>query len=160
MARFVRLRLIASIIVLTAAPLNEAPAAPPPPPPSYVMDVAHLLTNQEDTGTIARLSNFVADDVRAYVNDKLVADGKANWTRYWAPARHSLGGVLAYSPDWRANGSLMIVDEYDTVNRADLPPGFVADPRYTSRATLYQFGPDHKIHAIRTIVGGGFWIKP
>ena len=80
--------------------------------------------------------------------------------RHWAQARNSLGGVLAYSPDWRENGSLMIVDEYDIVDRSNLPPDFLADPRMTSRATLYQFGADHKIHVIRTIVGGGFWIKP
>ena len=152
-------RVFAAAIVLAAAPLMGARAAPPPPPPSYVMDVAHLLTN-EGAGTITQLSNFIAEDVREYLNDKLVANGKADWARYWAPARSSVGRVLAYSPDWRENGSLMIVDEYDTVDRSNLPANFVADPRMTSRATLYQFGADHKIHAIRTIVGGGFWIKP
>lgn len=152
--------IIAAALGSAAMPLTSARAAPPPPPPSYVMDVAHLLTRQESAGTIAQLSGFVAGDVREYVNDKLVARGKADWARYWATAHISAGRVLALSPDWRDSGSLMIVDEYDTVDRSNLPPNFVADPRMTSRATLYQFGPDHKIHVIRTIVGGGFWIKP
>jgi hypothetical protein len=160
MVSLARLALFASTIALAAAPLTRALAAPPPPPPSYVMDVAHLLTAKEDAGTITQLAGFVADDVRDYVNDEIVADGKTVWMREWAAARRSPGRVLAYSPDWRDNGSLMIVDEYDTVDRSDLPLNFIADPRMTSRATLYQFGPDHKIHAIRTIVGGGFWIKP
>src|SRR5206468_7958036 len=101
----------------------------------------------------------VADDVQEYVNDRLVAAGKANWLRYWATPRISGGRVLAYSPDWRDNGTLMIVDEYDTVDRSKLPSMFLADPRFTSRATRYEFGPDHKIHSIRSLVGGGFWIK-
>ena len=147
-------------LALSISPLTGAQAAPPPPPPSWVMDVAHLLTGQESAGTIPELSDFVADDVRAYVNDELVADGKANWSRYWATAGITPGRVLGYSPDWRDNGSLMIADEYDTVDRSKLPPNFIADPRMTSRATLFQFGPDHKIHAIRTLIGGGFWIKP
>jgi hypothetical protein len=140
--------------------LTAAGAAPPPPPPSYVVEVARLLTAQAGPGTVTQLSNFVADDVREYVNDRLVADGKSSWMRSWATVPTSLGRVLAYSPDWRDSGSLMIVDEYDTVDRSNLPPHFMADPRMTSRATLYQFGADHKIHVIRTIVGGGFWIKP
>ena len=123
------------------------------------MDVAHLLTKQEGPGTLTQMSNFVADDVREYQNDELVADGKASWVRHWAAARNSLG-VLSYSPDWRENGSLMIVDQYDTLDRSNLPRDFLADRRMTSRATLYQFGADHKIHVIRTIVGGGFWTKP
>jgi hypothetical protein len=121
--------------------------------------VANLLTHEEDNTTNGRLSNFVAEDVRVYVNDKLVADGKAEWIRYSASAHISLGRVLAYSAGWGSNATLMIADAYDTVDRSNLPPNFIADPRPISRATLYQFGPDHKIHAIRAIVGGQFWIK-
>jgi hypothetical protein len=124
------------------------------------MDVAHLLAGEESSATIPQLSSFIGDDVREYVNDRLVATGKADWTRSWAAAPISRGRVLAYSPDWRNSGSLMIVDEYDTVDRSNLPPNFIADPRMTSRATLFQFGADHEIHVIRTILGGGFWIKP
>ena len=54
----------------------------------------------------------------------------------------------------------MIVDQFDTVDRSSLPPDFVADPRFETRATLYEFGADHKIHAIRTLVGTAFWIRP
>jgi len=115
--------------------------------------------SEEGTAAIRQLSSYVAEDVREYLNDKLVADGKASWVQHWTKTRVS-GHVLAYSPDWRDNGSLMIVDQYDTVERWSLPPNSIADPRMISRATLFQFGPDRKIHVIRTILGGGFWIKP
>lgn len=154
-----RIGLVASALVLMAAPLASAEAAPPPPPPSYVSAVADLLTREEDATTITKLSGFVADDVRAYLNGKLVADGKARWASYYAAARRSPGRLVAYSAGWEANGTLMIVDQYDTVDRSKLPAGFVADPRPISRATLYQVGPDHKIHAIRTLIGGQFWIR-
>jgi hypothetical protein len=153
-------KLLFAAAALIAGMSTPAAASPPPLPPTYVMDVAHLLTGKGDTGTIPKLSNFIADDVRAYVNDELVAGGKRAWMRYWTHSRASGGRVLGYSPDWRDNGALMIVDEYDTVDRSNLPPNCLADPRMTSRATLYMFGPDHKIHSIRTILGGGFWIKP
>src|SRR5947208_2288875 len=112
-----------SCVALIAAP---ASAAPPPPPPSYVSTVADLLTHKADSSTVSQLSNFVADDVRAYVNDKLIAHGKADWMRHYAPARRSLGRVLAYSAEWQENGSVMVVDEYDAVDRSKLPPNIIA----------------------------------
>jgi hypothetical protein len=115
--------------------------------------------SEEGAAAITQLSGFVAEDVREYLNDKLVAEGKESWVRHWTETRVS-GYVLAYSPDWRDNGSLMIVDQYDTVERWTLPPNSIADPRMISRATLFQFGRDNKIHVIRTILGGGSWIKP
>lgn len=160
MARFERLASVGCFIGLAITPLSGAMAAPPPPPPSYVMDVANLLTHQEDATTTSKLSDYIADDVRTFVNDRLVTRGKADWLRYSASARPNMGRVLAFSADWRDDGSLMIVDEYDMVDRSKLPPHFLADPRMTSRATLYQFGPDQKIHAVRTLIGGGFWIAP
>jgi hypothetical protein len=157
----VRLGQFALAIAFMAAPLTDAAASPPPPPPSYVEAVATLLTHEEDAGTMAKLSNFVADDVRAYVNDQLVADGKTAWMRHYAAVHPRAGAVLGYSDGWQKDGaSLMIVDQYDTVDRSNLPATIVMDPRYSTRATLYQFGPDRKIHAIRTLIGTGFWIKP
>src|SRR5437588_9783596 len=154
-----RFRLFASAIALVAAPLARAAASPPPPPPQYVMDVATLLTENEDAGTAARLASFIADDVRVYENAKLVVNGKAAWMRQETNAKISRGGTLAFSEGWKDGGTLMIVDEYDTVDRSNLPPNFVADPRTATRATLYQFGSDGKIHAINTVIAGGFWIK-
>jgi hypothetical protein len=155
----VRLGQFASVIALLATPLAGAAASPPPPPPSYVEAVASLLSHAEDADAVTKLSRFVADDVRAYVNDRLVADGKAAWMRHYAAS--GIGTVLGYSDGWQKDGaSLMIVDQYDTVDRSNLPATTVMDPRYSTRATLYQFGQDRKIHAIRTLIGTGFWIKP
>lgn len=135
-------------------------AAPPPPPPSYVAQVEELLTRPAESNTIAQLSDFVAPDVQAYENDRLVAKGRAEWMRRYRSSRVTAGSVLAHNEAWDTNGgSLMIVDQFDTVNRSKLPRTFVADPRYTGRVTLYQFGTDQKIHAIRTLIGGGFWMK-
>jgi len=149
-----RLVLCASA-TLIAAPLS---AAPPPPPPSYVSDVATLLT--ANSAPQARLVDFVADDVRVYVNDRVVAQGKANWLQY-ASVRPASAGLLGYSEGWAEDGgSLMIVDQFDTIDRSKLPKDFIVDARFDTRSTLYEFGKDHKIHAIRTLIGTGFWIKP
>ena len=146
-----------ALAALAAAPLS---AAPPPPPPSYVSDVAALLTKAGDQSQ-PRIADFVARDVKVYVNGRLVAQGKADWLRRYAAHRPESAELLGYSEGWDANGgSVMIVDQFDTVDRSKLPAIFVADPRYDTRSTLYQFGRDHKIHAIRTLITTGFWIKP
>jgi hypothetical protein len=149
--------LLVSIIGFPAAPLQSTDAAPPPPPQAYVRAVADLLTENETANTLEQLSSYVADDVRAFVNDKLVSDGKADWLRHYVPAPNR---PMAVSAGWQNNGSLMLVDVVDSVDRSELSRGFIADPDYLSRVTLYQFGPDHEIHAIRTLVGGGFWTRP
>jgi len=121
------------------------------------MDVAKLLTANEGASVLTQLANYVADDVRVYVNSKLAADGKADWMRQLAKSR--MGRLLAFSEGWKDGGTLMIVDEYDAADRSNLPPTFVTDPRPETRAALYQFGTDHKIHAIHTVIATGFWIK-
>ena len=69
--------------------------------------------------------------------------------------------ILSFSEGVDAKGaSLMIVDQFDMVDRSNLPPDFLADPRFETRATLYEFGADHKIRAIPMLVGTGFWIWP
>jgi hypothetical protein len=139
---------------------TTAGAAPPPPPPSYVTAVATLLTDKGNASAVNRLSNFVADDVRVYVNDRLVADGKPNWMRHITAIPPRAGEPLAYSEGWKDGGSLMIVDQYDTIDRSNQPPDFLSDPRYATRTTLYQFAADGKIHVIRAVTADGFWVKP
>ena len=148
---------LCALAALFAAPL---PAAPPPPPPSYVSDVATLLTANGGSEPQARIAEFVADDVKVYVNDRMVAQGKAAWLNY-AGSRPASAGLLGHSEGWaEGGGSLMIVDQFDTIDRSKLPKDFIVDPRFDARSTLYEFGEDQKIHAIRTLIGAGFWIKP
>jgi len=45
------------------------------------------------------------------------------------------------------SGELLVFDEVDPIAPADI----VADPRWTTRATLYEFGPDQLIHTVRII---------
>ena len=145
---------------LIASPFSAAVASPPPPPPEYVMEVGNLLTANENAGTNSVLADFVASDVQVSVNGKLVANGKADWLRQQAATKPVGGNVLAYSEGWQNGGSLLVVDEYDTVDRSKLPPGFLADPRPATRSTLYRFSTDRKIHAIETLTADGFWIRP
>jgi hypothetical protein len=153
------LRPFAWAAALIGAPFPAAFASPPPPPPEYVVEVGKLLTANENAGTGAQLANYIASDVQVSVNGKLIANGKADWLRQEETAKPVGGYVLAYSEGWKNGGSLLVVDEYDAVDRSKLPPGFLADPRPATRSTLYQFGEDGKIHAIETLITDGFWIK-
>jgi hypothetical protein len=145
-----------------ATPVTSAKAISPPPPPAWVTVESDLIALDKGDDAIAReqLSHFVADNVRVYINDKLVADGKANWLKFYGPAPIGHGRVVAGSGNWQANDSLMVIEEFDSVDRSKLPPGLLADSGHLSRVTLYEFGPDRRIHAIRTLVGGGVWTKP
>lgn len=157
-------RIVSAAFSLAAmvVPLVNAAAVPPPPPPAWVTVEADLIALEKGTDATAgeQLSYFVADNVRVYLNDKLAADGKADWLRHYGPAPFGRGRILATSGNWQTNDSLMVVEQFDSVDRSKLPPGALASSGNVSRATLYQFGTDHKIHAIRTLVGGGAWSKP
>lgn len=135
-------------------------AAPPPPPPAYVEDVRALVTAPMKADSVTRLAEYIADDVRWYDNGKLLAAGKAGWLRVQPSAKVAPARVIGFSEGWQDGGNLLVVDEYDTVDRSNLPPNFLADPRMVTRATLYQFGSDRRVHVIRTLVGGSFWIQP
>lgn len=145
--------------ILTAIPLRSASAAPPPPPPSYVTEVAALLTANEGAPQ-TRIADLVADDVKVFVNDRKVAQGKRSWLRY-ASHQPVSAGLLGYSEGRVQNGGVLaIVDQFDTIDGSNLPKTLIADPRFDTRSTLYEFGADAKIHAIRMLVATGFWIKP
>jgi hypothetical protein len=99
-----------------------------------VTEVAKLLTDSAHEATASDLAQYVANDVRLYVNDKLVAEGKADWIRQEAKVVIG-GGLLGYSEGWKEGGSLLIADQYDIVDRSSLPPGFMPPaPRCISSA--------------------------
>jgi hypothetical protein len=158
----VRIVVAAFSVAAMVMPLANAAAVPPPPPPAWVTVQADLIALDKGTDATAgeQVSYFVANDVRVYINDKLVADGKADWLNHYGPEPLGRGRVLAISGNWRTNDSLMVVEQFDSVDRSKLPAGVLPDSGNLSRVTLYQFGTDHKIHAIRTVLGGGAWSKP
>lgn len=149
------------LAILMATPLASADAISPPPPPAWVTVESDLVALDKgvDPTAAEQLSNFVADDVRAYVNGKLVAEGKADWLRHYGSAAIGRGRVVASSGNWQTNDSLMVVEQFDSVGRSKLAGG-VAESGHVSRVTLYHFGPDHKIHAIRSLISGGAWTRP
>ena len=138
---------------------SSAVAAPPPPPPSYVSDASKILTSPNlEVGKIASL---FADDVKVYRNGKLIADGRPAWLKLRsAEAERYNGRVLGYSESYggysEGGGDLLVFDTYDTVDRRNLPPTFIADPRPATRSTLYQFGDDRLIHNVRIAEVAGF----
>jgi hypothetical protein len=153
-----------SFSALSLVIASSVAASPPPPPPEYVYEAANVLTRPaaEDPPMFTRL---FAEDMSAFQNGKIVAKGKAAWLKWHAVmmARYD-GRVLGYSESSAGSsdggGDLLVVDTFDTVDRSDLPPQFVADPRMATRSTLYQFGSDHLIHVVRISRVGGFWITP
>lgn len=151
-----RYRLVFLAPILATAPA----AAPPPPPQQYVDEATQILVgqaNQEPSG----FASLFADDVTAFENGRLVANGKRAWLKWHASSAAHDSVILGYSESsagyGSAGGDLLVLDTFDTVDRAKLPTGFVADTRAASRSTLYQFGPDHLIHVVRMELTAGFW---
>jgi hypothetical protein len=155
----VRLALSIALIAL-ACPVIAA-VSPPPPPPEYVWNAGKLLTTPGVRNASA-LAPLFADDVMAFQNGKLIAKGKEAWLKWMAvaPGARVLGFSESSAGYGDAGGELLIVDTFDTVDRTNLPRGFVADPRMASRPTLYQFGADHLIHFVRISRTAGFWMRP
>jgi hypothetical protein len=131
-------------------------ASPPPPPPSYVSEATSALVDAND---IQDLDRFLAADVHAYQQGKLVAAGKAKAMELLSGAVRHKHRVEAYSDgNDLKGGSILIVDSYDPSDAA--PPAYsVVDPRLVSRATLYVFGQDHLIHNVQILEATGFWVR-
>jgi hypothetical protein len=132
--------------VLSLALASPAIAAPPPAPPEYIYDASKILASHS-AHDVTKMAPLFADDVKAYRNGQLIADGKGAWLKLRADeaARYN-GRVIAFS---QGRDDLLVVDTYETVDRRNLPPTFLADPRPAARSTLYEFGKDQLIHAVR-----------
>jgi hypothetical protein len=102
------------------------------------------------------------DDVVAFENGATIAKGRAEWLKWRARATPAgPGRTIGYSEGYMEGPpSVLIVDMYDTVDRAKVPPTWMVDPSIATRATLYEFGPDHLIHVIRILRTPGFWVTP
>ncbi|MDB5692081.1 MAG: hypothetical protein JWO81_1144 [Alphaproteobacteria bacterium] len=150
--------------ILALAVASTADAAPPPAPPQYVYDASKILASPV-IQDVAKIAPLFADDVKVYRNGRLAADGKTAWLRLRASesARYN-GRVLGYSEGSAGSGDgegdLLVIDTYDTVDRRNLPPTFIADSRMATRSTLYQFGNDRLIHAVRIAEVAGFLETP
>lgn len=156
------MRVFVSVLALAFA--SPSVAAPPPAPPEYVFEATKILA-ASGSQDAARVAPLFADDVKAYRNGGLVAAGKAAWlTLRAAKAAHFNGDVAGLSQGWASSGQgggdLLVIDTYDSVDRTDLPPHFLADPRVVTRSTLYQFGQDGLIHAVRIAEVAGFLETP
>ena len=149
------MRHVLSAIALMA-PL-PALASPPPPPPEYVSRAAKVLTATKAPDA-AQYAPLLADDVTVFENGKTVATGKAAWINVWSKnTGHPSGRVIGYSEN---EGDLLVIDTFDAVDRTNLPPTSIADPRMVTRSTLYQFGSNHLIHFIRIEKTSSFWMTP
>lgn len=142
-------------LLLLLAPAVQA--APPPAPPEYVYHARQILTAAGGADVVT-LAPLFADDLTISENGKTLASGKDAGVKLLAASmRGKARRVVLYS---EGDGDLMVVDTWDTVDRANLPPTFIADPRMAARSTLYQFGDDQRIHAVRIMSATGFWAVP
>jgi hypothetical protein len=152
------MRFVAMLVSLALA--SSAAASPPPPPPEFVMNSADVLAADVDAASIDRWSALFADDVVASLNGTLLVRGKADWV---ALARANIGKVnrrldgytMSSSPSEGSTGELLVIDEIDAIP----PPRAhtLFDPRWSTRATQYEFGSDHLIHTVRILEAKGFF---
>lgn len=146
-----------SVLLMTLALLPGAHAAPPPGPPAYVNGARKALTAPSGIDAAA-LAPLFSDDVAVFENGKTIATGKSEWLKLLIVVlQNKSRRVVLYN---EGAGDLLIIDTYDAVDRTGLAPTFIADPRMEARSTLYQFGPDHLIHAVRISSATGFWAAP
>jgi len=107
------------------------------------------------------IAPLFASDVIVSENSQVVATGKAAWLRWRQAERKSYHGRTIGFSSASANeheaGSLLVLDSFDTIDTANLPPGIVMDARLSTRSTLYRFGNDHLIHRVEMAKVSGFW---
>lgn len=149
------MRSVIAIFFVTLA--STASASTPPPPPEYVMSAAEIITSPHQD--IASLRKIFANDLVAEKAGKAICTGQSSWLKY-AKDHAQARSIIGYSGGWSDKaGDLMVVDSYDSVDRAGLPSTAIADARPATRSILYRFGSDEKIHHIYIQEIKGIWIK-
>jgi hypothetical protein len=94
-----------------------------------------------------------ADDLHVFLNDNEIVQDKAAWiTSQKARLGKVDRNVIGYS---EGQDSVLVVDQYDDRSALPIRPGLIFDSRFVTRAERYQFGPDHLIHEVRMVQGGG-----
>lgn len=130
-----------------------ASAAPPPPPPEYIANAAQTLTAQITPDNFGAYAAVFASDTRVFLDGAVIAANKATWT---ALQKALVGKVdrkiIGYS---EGINSLFVVDQYDDRSALATSTNLLLDARYVTRAEVYEFGPDHLIHQVRIVQGGG-----
>jgi hypothetical protein len=145
-------------IAMTGA--SVASAAPPPPPPAFMDLIAKQLVPTQTVASFDRYAAFLANDLKVTVDGREIAANKSAWL---AIERNRLGKVdrLVYG---FAEGSdkLLVLDRFDDRSDEHCPTegACVFDSRYHVRATQYQIGPDHLVHAIRILESDSFLRTP
>ena len=148
-------------ILAVAVLACPAAASPPPPPPPYVSQAATILAGNTVDAASDGYAALFANDVVVDLNGNAIAAGKAAslqliQSRLSKFHRRIDGYTLASMPEPGSSGELLVIDEVDPVAPADM----VADARWTTRATLYQFGSEGHIHHVRIVEAAGFLQVP
>jgi hypothetical protein len=126
---------------------GPATSSLPPPPQDYVWEASKTLTDATVKDQAA-IEPLFADDVVASLNGQRIASGKEAWLKWWSDDRsHFYGATRGYSMGRKGDGVLLVVDQHDVRDNYTSPPP-PGDPRWTTRSTLFIFGPDRMIHAV------------
>jgi hypothetical protein len=147
---------LAALLFLTTLS-GPAMASVPPPPPEYVFDASAVLADAANKDQ-AKIARFFAEDVTMRINGRRIASGKAAWLKWWTDDRsHYYGKTVGYSMGWKEDGSLLILDQFDTRDNFTSPPP-PGGPRFSTRSTLCLFGADGLIHSIDISEAGSYFV--
>ncbi len=136
---------------------SAAMASTPPPPPAYVSAAGDIIMSP--AVSVSAYRQILAPDLKIEENGKPIGVGPDAWIKY-VQAHSQSRSVIGHAGGWAGDaGDLLVLDTFDSVDRTGLPPSALADPRFTSRSTLYRFGVDEKIHRIYVADVASFFIK-
>lgn len=149
-------RLATALVVgLGLSPMCADPvgASVQPAPPAFIDALATQIVPTQTDSTFDQYLAALADDLTVTVDEKQVAENKADWA---AAERHRIGKVdrfvIGFAEGYDA---ILIIERYD--DRSNLPSSssILFDPRYKARAVRYAVGADHLIHAIQIVQTDG-----
>jgi len=129
-----------------------------PPPPEYAWSASKILADASIKDQ-ARVAPLFAEDVQVTKDGKPLAAKKAEWMSFWFKDRKRFfGKTVLYSMGRRDAGVLLVLDQFDTRDDFTNPPP-PGEAQWSTRSTLYAFGPDGLVHSVQISEVDSFLIK-
>lgn len=152
------MRTLSMLVVAIFA--SSAAASPPPPPPSFIDDLSRQLVPALTLQNFDHYSSLLAEDLTVTLDGKTIAANKAQWLGI---ERARLGKVDRFVYGFaEGRDSILVLDRFDDRSDEHCPNGHAClfDPRFHARATRFEIGPDHLVHAIQIVQSDGILRTP
>lgn len=107
------LTVVLSAAYLASAPIADAQVLAPPAPNGQDFLINDLISSIENKD-VAKYSNLLADDVKVYEGERLIADNKTSWMTQFGEPLAAAGVTYTIKSAYPSSGSLLTIEYFNS----------------------------------------------